>query len=186
MGLVSVAIYAQLGLTTRYLRFLLPAQMALALWLGRGAWRLWAWNIRSRHTIIRSLPKLAALSAIGSLLLSLWSGLATLYHSQDFQRDDIRSLVARIEDDLHEGDAILASAPGLKEVLSYYYKGAAPVYGLPASADDEATRSQTRDIIGSHTRLHVLFYGAAEQDPKLIVESTLNSAAFEASDSWVG
>ena len=35
------------------------------------------------------------------------------------------------------------------------------------------------DIIAAHDRLHVIFYGAEQQDPNLIVETTLNLNAFE-------
>ena len=131
------------------------------------------------------IPKLAALIALGALLLALIKGLDALYGGSQFRRDDIRGLVAQIEGDLGENDALLVSAAGLQEVLSYYYAGAAPVYALPTTADDEQTRSQVREIIAAHQHLHVILYGAAEQDPNRIVETTLNTVAFEISDGWV-
>ncbi len=183
--LISAGIYLYLGLTTRYLRFLLPAQLAFALWLGRGVWLLWSRQVRHRHIALRKIPKLAAAVALGALLLALFNGLDALYRGSEFQRDDIRDLVAQIEDDLGANNALLVSAAGLQEVLSYYYSSAAPVYALPTSADKERTRSQVREIIAAHQRLHVIFYGAAEQDPNRIVETTLNTEAFEISDAWV-
>ena len=123
--------------------------------------------------------------ALGVLLLALIKGLDALYDGSEFRRDDIRGLVAQIEGDLGENDALLVSAAGLQEVLSYYYAGAAPVYALPTTADDEQTRSQVREIIAAHQHLHVILYGAAEQDPNRIVETTLNTEAFEISDGWV-
>ncbi len=183
--IVSAAVYLHLGLTTRYLRFLLPAQMAFALWLGRGVWI--AWMLHRRHRASRWRDKAKFIIFIGAAfcLLYLFGNLGWLYYQPNFQRDDVRGLVARIESELREGDAVLVSAAGLQEVLSYYYRGEAPVYGLPTSSDEEATRSRTRAIIDSHDRIQVVFYGAAEQDPKLVVERTLNQEAFEISDEWV-
>ena len=183
--LVSVGIYLYLELTTRYLRFLLPTQLAVALWLGQGAWMLWRLEILGRRPLQRALSRLVAAAALGALLLHQIAGLNALYHGADFQRDDVRGLVARIESDLHADDAIVVSAAGFSEVFGYYYRGAAPVYGLPASSDASATRAQVLEIIAAHRRLHVVFYGAEEQDPDRIVETTLNREAFEISDGWV-
>ena len=182
---VSVGIYLYLGLTTRYLRFLLPAQLAFALWLGRGVWLLWRLHVRERHIAVRSLPKAAALVAMAALFLAELNGLDALYHDADFQRDDVRGLVAGIESEARDGDAVLLSAAGLQEVVGYYYVGAAPLYALPTGADADVTRSQVSDIVNQHDRLHVVLYGVAEQDPTQIVEATLNSDAFEIDDRWV-
>ncbi len=181
---LSLLVYISLELTTRYIRFLLPAQLAAALWLGRGFWWLWALRLGERSWL-RLAPKLAAAIALGALLLTQFSGLQALYHHPDFQRDDMRSLTRQIESDLRPGDAIIVSTAGLQDLLRYYYRGAAPIFPLPTSADADNTRAQVLDIIAESERQHVIFYGAAEQDPKLVVESTLNAAAFEVSDSWV-
>lgn len=185
-ALISVAIYLYLGLTTRYLRFLLPAQLGFALWLGRGAWLLWSRPVRDRHALLRVIPKLAALAAIGILLLSLFSGLDTLYHGRQFQRDDVRGLVARIESELGENDAVLLSAAGLQEVVDYYYDGAAPVYALPTSADAADTASEVLQITLMHRRVFAIFYGSEEQDPTGAVERSLNFHSYQASQEWVG
>lgn len=184
--LISLGVYLSLNLGTRYMRFLLPAQLAFALWMGRGVWILWTRQPRDRHSALRHIPKLAALAASAGLLLAQFNGLPILYHHSDFQRDDMRGLVRHIEDELNEGDALIVSAAGLAEVLRYYYRAEAPVYGLPVTADVESTRAQVSEIIAAHHRLHVIFYGAAEQDPEGIVEATLNRNAFEISDAWVG
>ncbi len=184
--LISVGVYLSMDLGARYMRFLLPAQLAFALWMGRGVWILWTRQTRERHIALRHVPRLAALVASAGLLLAQINGLPILYHHADFQRDDIRGLVRHIEDQLNDGDALIVSAAGLAEVLRYYYRAEAPVYGLPLTADVESTRAQVNEIIAAHDRLHVIFYGAAEQDPQGIVEATLNRNAFEISDAWVG
>ncbi len=188
--IISVAIYLQLELSTRYLRFLLPAQLAFALWLGRGIWLLSSGiiiphSMRQQKAWLRALPRLAAAVALCLLLLTQFNRLEALYHHPDFQRDDMRGLVRRIQDDLGADAAIIVSAAGLEELLRYYYDGEAPVYGLPTSPDAEQTRSQVREIIGKHDDLHVIFYGATEQDPRQIVETTLNTDAYEVFDIWV-
>lgn len=184
--LISVGVYLSMNLGLRYLRFLLPAQLAVALWMGRGVWILATRRTSDRHTALRLLPRLAAALAALSLLLAQFNGLPILYHHADFQRDDIRGLVRHIEGELREGDALIVSAAGFAEVLHYYYRAAAPVYGLPITADAESTRAQVREIIAASDRMHVIFYGAREQDPEGIVEAALNRYAFEISDDWVG
>ena len=183
--LVSVGIYLYLELTTRYLRFLLPAQLALSLWLGRGVWLLWTRDIRGRPPLLRAIPKLAAALAFAACLFASSAGLDALYRHPDFQRDDVRGLAARIESELGANDAVVVSAAGFGEVFGYYYRGDAPVYGLPTSSDPSETRAQVLDLIATHDRLHVIFYGAEEQDPERIVETTLNRNAYEISHSWV-
>ncbi|MCY4465186.1 MAG: glycosyltransferase family 39 protein [Chloroflexi bacterium] len=173
---ISVVPYVSLELTTRYLRFLLPAQLAFALLLGRGVWMMW-------H---RLLTKLAAALALGAILLTMLAGLDNFYHHSDFQRDDMRGLVQGIEVNLRPDDGIIFSAPGLVDLLAYYYRGSAPAYALPSTRDDDAIRSEVGDIIEAHDRLHVVLYGAREQDPRQVVEDTLNRQAFEISDRWVG
>ena len=182
---LSAALYLGFDLGARYLRFLLPAQLGFALWMGRGVWMLWTRKPRSGNPLLRFVPKLAAALAAGALLLSMADGLPILYHHEDFQRDDVRGLVARMEADLGDNDAIIVSAAGFEEVLRYYYHGEAPVFGLPASADDAVTHAQTEEIIRNHERVFAIFYGAAEQDPRGIVESTLNRTGYELSDEWI-
>ena len=184
--LVSVVLYLYLNLTTRYLRFLLPAQVAFALWMGRGVWILWTRQTREQSTVIRFVPKIAAVFAIGVFLLTLAKGLDPLYSNAEFQRDDIRGLSEKIEARLQAGDAVLVSAAGVEEVLRYYYDGDAPIYALPTSPDDEETAQTVRDIVNTHDRIYAVFYGTDEQDPKGIVEGTLNNSAYEISEEWVG
>ena len=183
--MISIAVFLFIGLGQGFLRFLLPAQLACALWLGGGAWVLWQLPIRSGHLYLRVLSKLATALALAIYLMALISALDTLYHHLAFQRDDMRGLARQIENDLRPGDALIVSAPGLQELLRYYYRADAPVYPLPLGGDDEATRKQVQDIIAAHDRLQVIFYGAEQQDPNLIVETTLNRDAFEVDDRWI-
>ena len=171
---VSIAGFVFAGVGNSFLRFLLPAQLALALWLGRGLWVLWALPMRRGHPVLRAIPRLAAVLVFALYLLALLRGLHALYHHPDFQRDDMRGLAGQIEADLGEGDAVIVSAPGLQELLRYYYQADAPVYPLPRASNVEAMKQEVLDIIAAHDRLHVIFYGAEQQDPNLIVEKTLN------------
>ena len=184
--LVSILVYLHLELTTRYIRFLLPAQLAFALWLGRGLWVLWTQKIQSGPSIFRLIPKAAAAVISAAFLLTMADGLDILYRHPDFQRDDIRGLARQIDESLRPGDAVLVSAAGLTEALGYYYKADAPLYGLPTSADDGQTRRQVLDMIDAHDRIYAVFYGMAEQDPRGVIESTLNRHAYEIDEVWVG
>ena len=185
-AVISVVAYLYLGLTDRYLRFLLPAQLAFALLLGRGFWLVWTLKPSERRFPLRAIPKLAAAFGIAVYLLALLGGLDTLYHHHELQRDDVRGLTARIESELREGDAVLVSAAGFGEVLDYYYRGEAPVYGLPMSAEARDTASRVHQITQTHSRIFAIFYGSEEQDPERAVESNLNAHSYQASQEWVG
>lgn len=184
--LISVVLYLYLELTTRYLRFLLPTQIAFALWMGRGVWVLWTRRTREQHEVIRLIPKIAAVFATGVFMLTLATGLDPLYTNPEFQRDDIRGLSEQIESRLQDGDAVLVSAAGVEEILRYYYKADAPIFGLPTSPDDIETAQAIHDIVSNHDRIYAVFYGTGEQDPNGIVESTLNRDAYEISEEWIG
>lgn len=184
-ALISIAVFLFLGLGEGFLRFLLPAQLAFALWLGGGVCVLWRLSFRRGPSYLRALPKLASALALAVYLLALFLGLDALYHHPAFQRDDMRGLARQIEDELRLGDAVIVSAPGLQELFRYYYQADAPVYPLPLGGDDEATRNEVLDIIAAHDRMQVILYGAEQQDPNLIVETTLNRNAFEVDDRWV-
>lgn len=185
-AVISVVAYLYLGLTDRYLRFLLPAQLAFALLAGRGFWLVWTFKTRERRFPLRAIAKLAAALGIAVYLLALIGGLDALYHHPDFQRDDVRGLTARIESELREGDAVLVSAAGFAEVLDYYYRGDAPVYGLPTSADTSETATEVLSLTIMHGRIFAIFYGSEEQDPKRAVELNLNFHSYQASHEWVG
>lgn len=181
----AIGVFLIVGLGGGFLRFLLPAQLAFALWLGRGAWAFWQLPIGRMNGIARVILKFAAALALVLYLVALFRGLDALYHNPDFQRDDMRGLARQIEADLRAGDAVIVSAPGLQELLRYYYRSDAPVYPLPRESDLEEMEQEVLDIIAAHDRLQVIFYGAAQQDPNLIVETTLNMNAFEISDRWI-
>lgn len=184
-ALLSLAGYLVVGLADSFLRFLLPTQLAFALWAGRGVWLLWTARIGRGLWLLRQIPRAAAAMALTVCFIALLRGLEDLSHHPDFRRDDMRGLARRMESDLQPGDAVIVSALGLKELLGYYYQAGAPVFGLPTVADDDITKAQVLEIIAAHNRLHVIFYGADQQDPNLVIETTLNNHAFEISDRWV-
>ena len=181
--LLSTGLYIYLELYTRYLRFLLPAQIAFALWMGRGVWILWGIVSRHPQKITRYMPKIAAVVSVLAFAWTQFQLLPALYHDEKYQRDDYRGLIATIEAEATENDAIILDAPGLQEIFFYYYDGEMPVYPLPAG---ENIAEDTQAVIDEHERIFVLFYGQDEQDPDGIVEGTLNTEAFQISSEWVG
>ena len=133
---LPVGLFLGLGLfRPSNLKFLLPAGVGFALWLGRGVWVLW--HLRSSRggrvtdSPLRYLPLAAALVVILALGANLWRGLDPLYHHPDFHRADYRGIAADISANLRAGDAVILDAPNQEEVFRYYYAAAAPVYPLP-------------------------------------------------------
>jgi uncharacterized membrane protein len=200
---LSVAGYLALNLYDRYLRFLLPAQIAFALAVARGAWALWeilprpesleneetkpkrsvlsSW--RYSKPLRRYLPKFTAVVAVLAIGWTQLSILPALYHGMNYQRDDYRGLAAMIESQTGENDAVILSSAGLQEIFGYYYRGTAPVYPLPVGED---IAGDTQKVIDSSELIYAVFYGEGEQDPEHLVESTLTTNAFPIDSQWIG
>lgn len=181
--LLSVSGYLGLNLYGRYLRFLLPAQIAFLLCIGRGVWVLWELVPRHPKPLTRYLPKFTAVIAVLALGWTGASILPALYHDAAYQRDNYRGLAAQIENQAGANDAVILSSAGLQEIFGYYYHGEAPVFPLPIG-DDIA--GDTQAVIDSADVIYVVFYGEKEQDPEGIVERTLNENAFPIDNQWIG
>lgn len=187
---VSVGVFIALGLFREAnLKFLLPAQIAFAVWVARGMWVLWTVRVKRQNIgILRFAPKAAAVLGVIMIFGGMVEGLDPLYHDPIYQRDNYRAIVAAISEDARANDAIILSAPNQEEVFDYYYSGNATIYPLPRGlgGDDRATRTETLGIISQHRRIFAVLWGTGERDPNNIVESTLDAEAFEASTQWYG
>lgn len=168
------------------LKFLLPAQVGVALLVGRGAYLLY--DIGTFNPILPA-QFAARLTAIVAFLAVFNSNLNWLADMKTrLQRDDYRGIAAAIESMENAPDAILLNAPNQYEVFTYYYDGKLPIYPLPRGygGDDAATRAETEQIISNHPRIFVVFWGEGERDPNGIVRTTLDSGAYEISSRWYG
>ncbi|KXK21229.1 MAG: glycosyl transferase family protein, partial [Chloroflexi bacterium OLB15] len=185
--------FMQLARPQNY-KFMLPAELGMALWLAGGFAGLWhfseAATARSsqRQANLKLVSRATALMAAAWLISTLVTRLPALYSDPALQRANYRGIVQTITATLREGDAIILDAPNQAEVFNYYYHGEAPVYGLPVGlgGDDPQTRAAVEDIIASHSRAFVVFWGEAERDPQRTVETTLDSLAYSAGDQWFG
>lgn len=187
--LVTLVPFFALGLyRDSNLKLLIPLQIAVALLIGRGAWLLWELGTPNFVVLIESLPRLFAIFGVMSMASTFGDSLTALYSNSTFARDDYREMARIISEKPRPADAIILDAPNQQEVFSYYYQGSAPVYPLPAGlgGDDEATRASIRQIIASHKRIFVLYWGESERDPGRIVEKELNAATFPALSRYFG
>ncbi|MBC7810841.1 MAG: glycosyltransferase family 39 protein [Burkholderiales bacterium] len=190
-AVVSVGLFIAMGLFREgNLKLLLPAQIAVALWLARGIWVLATWDVGDarRSAAVRYAPRLAAIAGAFGLLVNMGADLNALYHDADFQRDDYRAIVSAITADATSNSAIVLDAPNQEEVFRYYYSADYPVYTLPPGlgGDDDETRAAVRQIIADYERVFVVFWGEAERDPNRVVETTLDAEAYEAGNTWYG
>jgi len=170
------------------LKFLLPAQIATALLIGRGAWLLWEIGSPNLFILMESLPRIAA--GLGLLWIGYASNeaLNNLYQAEVYARPDYRAMARIITDNPRPGDAIILDAPNQQEVFTYYYRGNAAIYPLPEGlgGDDAKTAAAVNAIIDQHRRIFVLYWGETERDPNRVVQKTLAARAFEASSNWYG
>ncbi|MDZ4766419.1 MAG: glycosyltransferase family 39 protein, partial [Chloroflexota bacterium] len=153
---VPVGVFLALGLFREAnLKFLLPAQVGMALWLARGivgvaglqnltprpplhfverrdAQRLNRLSTWRGDLGVRLIPSLAAVAACAWMIVTLGNGIAPLYDDSRYQRPDYRAVAAAIASDARADDAIILDAPNQAEVFGYYYAGDLPLYPLPA------------------------------------------------------
>jgi mannosyltransferase len=190
-GIVSGALLVSGAYREANLKFLLPAQIAAALLIGCGVWRLWVTTgpvLRVTPLKMRYIRRVIAAVCLFLLVIGQLEALEALYNDPAYARDDYRAIVARITADLRPGDAIILDAPNQWETFTYYYDGEAPVYPLPRGlgGDDNQTRAEVRDVIAAHDRVFVLFWGEEERDPNRIVQATLDAEAYPVSSAWYG
>jgi mannosyltransferase len=173
------------GLTREaYLKFLLPASIALSLLVGRG--------IVMGYSLGRPVPgssrlnaRLLRLIALGATVVGLWPTLASWWHltfDPAYARDDYRSLAMQIQSEAPADTAIVLDAPNQWEVFTYYYPDSSDVYPLP----NAHTAWTLETIFRRYNWVYVLFWGDAEQDPTHSIEQALNAEAFRVSAEWAG
>jgi mannosyltransferase len=181
------------------LKFLLPAQVAVALLIGHGARRLWLTSPdqvpspRAERGFSGEVKQTATRRFIASACLFLvvigqLQALDELYRDPAYARDDYRAIAAHITRDARPGDAIILDAPNQAEVFTYYYHGAAPIYELPRGlgGDDDQTRADVQSVIRDHPQIFVLFWGETERDPNRVVQATLDADAYPVASWWYG
>jgi mannosyltransferase len=170
------------------IKFLLPAQILLMLWMGRGLWLLWEIGSPNFQILAEALPRLAAIFAIIFFWNTQTNTLNKLYYDPRFARDDYRTMAQLLLADERPADAIILNGPNQVEVFSYYYQGNTPIYGLPLGlgGDAQQTRQLTLDVIAQHRRIFSLYWGDGERDPDRVVEQTLTAHTFEIAARWFG
>lgn len=193
--IVSVGVFMAQGLFREdNLKFLLPAQIGMALWLGRGVAALWSARFvreaRAGLWLRRWVVRAAGSAAALLLLVPMINGLNPLYHDPAYQRADYRAIARLAEAEMGAGDVILLNGPNQAEVFNYYYHGDAQVIGLPAGlgGDDAATHAETDALIAQPEvrQVFALLWGDRERDPNGVVESLLDRETFSLSDTWYG
>jgi 4-amino-4-deoxy-L-arabinose transferase-like glycosyltransferase len=186
------------------LKFLLPAQIGMALWLSRGVWVL-SYQIASlggrcpAGRASRLLPAAARLAGAVSVLwiaAHSWAGVQAVYHDPRYQRDDYRAIARLIGQESQIGDLVVLNGPNQVEVFDYYYRGRARVIGLPLGlgSDDAATARAVEQAAVEvsqqpdrpYARVYGVFWGERERDPNQIVEGFLDRNLYSMGDGWYG
>ncbi len=190
-AVVTGALFVSGAYRPANLKFLLPAQIALALLLAEGARRLWTVGGRVRPLSARETRAVGRmLAGVCAFLVVMRAAgaLDALYNDPAYARADYRAIAAAVSRDPRPGDAIILTAPNQVEVFSYYYRGDAPVYPLPRGlgGDDEAARAAVESVIGQHARIFAVFWGEEERDPRRVVAATLDAGAYPVASAWYG
>ncbi len=190
-GATIAGLFASGAYREANLKFLLPAQIAAALLMARGAERLWAHAPRLPRLTLRERRYIARLVAAVSVFLVLIgqaNALQALYTDPTYARADYRAIAAYLSAHATSADAIILDAPNQAEVFTYYYRGPAALYPLPRGlgGDDAQTRAEVQAVVAAHRRIFVLFWGEQERDPRRVVQSTLDAEAYPVASWWYG
>ncbi|NDJ85270.1 MAG: hypothetical protein GYB66_05255 [Chloroflexi bacterium] len=167
------------------LKFLLPAQSALALLIGAGASQLVGLDL-GQNRGIRLAQIAAGAGAILLIIVPVIGGIVPLYSDPAYARSDYHGIANTIEANRRANDAIILTAPNQQEVFSYYYNGTAPVFPLPRGlgGDDAATRQATQDVVDQYSYIYLVLWGQRERDPNNVVQTTLDQSAYVVERRW--
>ncbi len=106
-----------------------------------------------------------------------------------YQADDqfFADLAAHLASAAAPGDGLILDAPAQAELLSAYYTGTLPYYGLPAPGSTaESAPGDVEAVAAKHPRLFACFWAADAVDPSRAVESWLDGRLFKADSRWFG
>lgn len=177
------ALVVSRSLSEAFLKFLLPANLALLLLVARGA--VMAFDLgRPRPGLGENdvLTRLVALILVGFGLAPVLAGLRGLYFDPAFARDGYRAMAARIMAERGTDAGIVLDAPNQWEVFTYYYPDGPNVAPLP----DAHTEATLQRLLDSYGRIYALYWGVEQQDPQRVVERTLEASAFTVRSEWYG
>jgi hypothetical protein len=207
-GIVIGALFVSGAYREANLKFLLPAQVAVALLIGRGTLALWAKTDSLPPSPVDSegearrgpmgrlmggtkalyIRRMLALVCLFLVAIGQVNALDALYTDPAYARADYRAIAARLLADPRPGDAIILDAPNQVEVFTYYYDGDAPIHALPRGlgGDDAQARAEVLAVIADHPRIFALFWGETERDPNRVVQATLDENAYPVDSAWHG
>jgi len=183
--IVPLAALGVLGAITQpYLKFLLPANLALGLIAARGL--VMGYDLSRPTPGVSPLNNLFLRLVVAALAaLSAWPGmhsLSNLYFDPTYARDDYRAIAARIMAEAGPEAAVVLDAPNQWEVFTYYYPDGPNIAPLPS----ESTEDTIDRLLRGSRRIYALYWGENQRDPQGVVRRTLESRAFEAGSQWYG
>lgn len=173
-ALLPVTLFMAGANTVPYVKFLLPANLTLALLAGRGV----ALMLRAER-----IPLRAAGGLLGAVVMvPALVGLGNLYADPAYERADYRAMAERIRKEAGTDAAVVLTAPNQWEVFTYYYPDGPGVAPLP----DDNTDATLNALLSGYDRIYAIFWGEGQQDPERRIESRLDAEAFPVSDQWYG
>jgi 4-amino-4-deoxy-L-arabinose transferase-like glycosyltransferase len=200
VGVLSAFVWHGRGaaeaVTLALLLWLLPLGLVIALGFRSGLFEV--------RYLVLSLPGLVLLSALGLVRIVHWPALAPVaaavalipaalglqaqYFDPALARDDYRDLVATIEQNTQQGDAVVLVAPNQVEIFNYYYHGGLPTVGLPAQRpiDAQDTVARLEALRSEYARVWLVSWAMGEADPQGVIARWLAENGFQATHQWYG
>jgi mannosyltransferase len=194
--LVPIALIFAFGLFKEsYLKFFIVGSAAFCILLARGisnAWGIGRGALAMPHELAGRRAASRAWSIVvivlcAAIAVPTLTALRNYYFDPAYARDDYRGIAQQILKTQRAGDAVLLDSANQWEVFTYYYPDGPNVYPLPRQRplDPAAVEVELADIVATHPRLFVLYWGDAEADPQHVIEGWLNAHTYKATEQWV-
>lgn len=184
---VPAAIFLAAGLFREgNVKFLLPSQVGFALLVAQGVGGLWTLAVDRHRPRLVGLTRVTAAAALLAVSWTLIRALPPLYSHPAYQRNDYRAIVQAIDTHRDANTGVILNAPGQREVFSYYSDHPPLLIPRGINSTDDEIEADTLNAIGEHDALYLVLWGDAERDPRRIVETTLDTRAYEMGNTWYG
>lgn len=153
----------------RYLIFASPAYYLL---IGHGLASL----LGTRKVLLTGVGVAALIMVLGASALSL----RNYYYDPAYWRDDMRGVAELISSRSRDGDVVVLNAYYLDPTFKYYYRGNAPVVGLPSPqlGGRDGVLANLEPIARQHDRLWLVLWQNYYSDPDGLVQGMLDETSF--------
>lgn len=137
-------------------------------------WLVFAARVIVQLASSRLWQRPVALAVAGCLLAANATGIYAVLTNPNYQRDNVRGLVLRLESQVTANDVILLDY--IDYAFDFYYRGPAQAVSLDMEAGDAVIASQVGEAVAGRRRVFVVAWAHAHEDERLFLPWLLETA----------